>query len=99
MKNNNLTSLNYTISVDIVIIVIKEELNNDFYEGMIILSLLYNSFRTIEYIIDFIITYKQSIINEIFNKDDIYNKIIEKRDTYKGKLKKCELHSPYYNTS
>lgn len=78
--------------------IIQKELNNDLYEGIIMISLLNNSFETIDYFIDFIFSYNQQILNKIFNESKLYEQIIEKRDIFKGKGKKSELYNTIYNT-
>ncbi len=71
---------------------------NKIYSSLIMFSLFQDSYKTIDYIIEFIISYNQPILNEIFNENDLYNKMIEKRDIFKGKSKKTDLDKIIYET-
>jgi hypothetical protein len=77
---------------------IQKELKDNVYHPFIFISLLQDSYKTIDYFIDFIFSYNQPILNEIFNESELYEKIIEKRDIFKGKCKKSELYNTIYNT-
>lgn len=78
--------------------ILQKQLKDNLYESFISLCLLQDSYKTIDFIIDFIAEYDVNILNIIFNEDDVYNKIIEKRDIFKGKSKKTDLDKIKYET-
>lgn len=76
--------------------ILQKELKDNLYESFISLCLLQDSYKTIDFMIDFIAEYDVNILNIIFNEDDVYNKMIEKRDIFKGKSKKTDLDKIKY---